>query len=779
MSFVPGGADDVSNFTLANNKTYTVIFDTARNWIASNNMSITNSNSAPVNQGIAFDNNDGSYAVTGYNNLNGLQIDNTNLFLNNAGGFVVKYDANGTGVWEHETGTGRGLDVDIDADGNVYTSGWLDGAPFAGFGLGLNAFGNPVEYNATGNSATGTGRHAYWGMFDKYGNAMWAEFVGGVDMRASNIIFTDNGPLAVSGEYNDSFDAYQLNAIPYNNNIEVYNFLLNYQQPDCFGVGFDTELIDTILCEGNDFSYTVDVSYDSASTTYEWIDLNTGNPVPGQTSNTFDITGAVEADGGFFQLVATNGCGQTQTSNTLRIGVTDAPLVLLPDTANGCESLLGNNFGSLRPQIVSAGTTTYEWFKDGTSLGTQTEPAYEFSPYTNADAGTYVISVTDACGTTDDTVVVVTQDQPYIVQDFPAQFELCSGQTAQLLATVGSIDTLAFDLIFNGAVNSSLTGQTGSQFGITLDGNVPAIFGATVRLDFSGSCANVSTTTTTIVQGAANPTIDTQPVDATVNAGDDASFTVEASGSDLTYQWLKDGVALTDGGNISGATTATLTISNAAAADAGDYTVEVTGGCANGTVTSDPATLTIGGCEDPAIVAAPTGAATRPAGTILNLNVTATGDGLVYQWFKDVTAMTDGGNITGATAATLTLDPLAQADAGTYYCEVSGDCGSPVQTGDYVLTIGPASRPDLSAVGISVYPNPTEGTLFVEFEAAQRTELSAVLMDLSGRTIQAWDALNTTAGATNTLELNDVATGLYILELRGEGFRAQQRIAVR
>jgi len=59
--------------------------------------------------------------------------------------------------------------------------------------------------------------------------------------------------------------------------------------------------------------------------------------------------------------------------------------------------------------------------------------------------------------------------------------------------------------------------------------------------------------------------------------GDTASFTVVASGgSPLSYQWSRGGTNLTDAGNISGATNATLIISNAQLSDATNYTVTVT-----------------------------------------------------------------------------------------------------------------------------------------------------------------------------------------------------------
>ena len=83
-----------------------------------------------------------------------------------------------------------------------------------------------------------------------------------------------------------------------------------------------------------------------------------------------------------------------------------------------------------------------------------------------------------------------------------------------------------------------------------------------------------------------------QPEDQTVCTGGSASFTVTTIGDDLSFAWYKDGLgALADGGNISGASTATLTISPATTADAGDYYVVVSG--PGGELTSEMATLTV------------------------------------------------------------------------------------------------------------------------------------------------------------------------------------------
>ncbi|MEO5957837.1 MAG: glycosyl hydrolase, partial [Opitutaceae bacterium] len=105
-----------------------------------------------------------------------------------------------------------------------------------------------------------------------------------------------------------------------------------------------------------------------------------------------------------------------------------------------------------------------------------------------------------------------------------------------------------------------------------------------------------------------------QPQLAVVGAPLALSVTARDDGP-LTYQWSKNGIA------IPGATAATHSVATATAADAGDYTVAVTG--ALGTLKSDPATVTIAATDTGRIVnlsvraTAGTGAQTLIAGFVL------------------------------------------------------------------------------------------------------------------------------------------------------------------
>ena len=90
------------------------------------------------------------------------------------------------------------------------------------------------------------------------------------------------------------------------------------------------------------------------------------------------------------------------------------------------------------------------------------------------------------------------------------------------------------------------------------------------------------------------PMISNQPSDQLdINEGQNATFTVMASGIMLIYQWMKDGAVISDIADLySGTMSGTLTVESVDASDEGEYTVSVMN--TEATVVSMPvATLTV------------------------------------------------------------------------------------------------------------------------------------------------------------------------------------------
>ncbi|MCZ7641008.1 MAG: immunoglobulin domain-containing protein [Verrucomicrobia bacterium] len=90
------------------------------------------------------------------------------------------------------------------------------------------------------------------------------------------------------------------------------------------------------------------------------------------------------------------------------------------------------------------------------------------------------------------------------------------------------------------------------------------------------------------------PTVTSPPLSQQVAVGTTATFTVAATGTQpLSYQWLRNGAALSDGGRITGSATAQLSLANAQLSDTAQYAVIVLNTA--GSVRSPAAQLTVAG----------------------------------------------------------------------------------------------------------------------------------------------------------------------------------------
>jgi uncharacterized repeat protein (TIGR03803 family) len=108
----------------------------------------------------------------------------------------------------------------------------------------------------------------------------------------------------------------------------------------------------------------------------------------------------------------------------------------------------------------------------------------------------------------------------------------------------------------------------------------------------SNTLGSVASSNAVLQVAVSGPTIVTQPTSQTVAPGATVAFSVTAAGNlPLTYRWQKDGTALSDGGNLFGSGTSTLTLTNVTEANNGSYAIVVTN--VLGSITSTPATLSV------------------------------------------------------------------------------------------------------------------------------------------------------------------------------------------
>jgi len=178
------------------------------------------------------------------------------------------------------------------------------------------------------------------------------------------------------------------------------------------------------------------------------------------------------------------------------------------------------------------------------------------------------------------------------------------------------------------------------------------------------------------------PSIVTQPVSHSVTAGQIANFSVATTGSaPLTYQWMKNGVAIS-GANSSNYSTPVTTITDNGAR----FSVSVSN--ASGTAISNSALLTVTApIIAPAITLQPL-AQSVTAGQAATFSVATTGTApMTFQWSRN------GSPIIGATSSLYTTALTVASDNGSQFTvRVSNSAGN-VLSIPATLTVKPVTTP--------------------------------------------------------------------------------------
>ncbi|WP_221029575.1 immunoglobulin domain-containing protein [Actomonas aquatica] len=347
-----------------------------------------------------------------------------------------------------------------------------------------------------------------------------------------------------------------------------------------------------------------------------------------------------------------------------------------------------------------SGALTYQWRKDGTPIDGGTDSTLELSALTAADAGDYDVIVTSDLGSATSPAATLEIVAPPTITSDPIDVAVPLGEPASFAVAYSASGVATVQWFFNDDPIVGATGDTLNLTAVTLDD----------AGDYTAAVTNevgttVSASATLTVQTA--PEISVAPVGGTFDPAATVELSVEATGNPMpTYQWFKDGEAITD------AMAATLTLTGVTRADAGSYTVTVTN--VVDAVTSGPAVVVVN--YAPGITSQPVDV-DAVEGDRVELSVIA--DGLpapTYQWFFN------GGELFGRTDATLVIDSANAGHNGFYTVEVTNAFGSDTSDpAEVVVAFAPI-----------VISHPTDTTV----NAGSTLELSAQVIGLPTPTLQ-------------------------------------------
>jgi len=262
------------------------------------------------------------------------------------------------------------------------------------------------------------------------------------------------------------------------------------------------------------------------------------------------------------------------------------------------------------------------------------------------------------------------------------------------------------------------------------------------------------------------PGVTTEPTNQTACAGSSVSFVVNASGTNLTYQWRKGTTNLSNAGNISGANSAILTIDSVSVSDTSStYNVIIHGSFSPGD-TSPDVSLMLNAA--PAITTGPAGQ-TACVGSSVSFPIAATGTGITYQWRKGTVNLTDGGNISGVTTNTLTIDSVNMSDTTSgYNVVITGTCLPNDTSVSATLTLCPTgiiSVANGNTTGaVTIYPNPFSTSINILINDALRiNNVELRIYNVLGQSV-----MNTVITKQLTvLETDNLPPGIYIYNVIG------------
>ncbi|MBD2755915.1 beta strand repeat-containing protein [Spirosoma validum] len=455
---------------------------------------------------------------------------------------------------------------------------------------------------------------------------------------------------------------------------------------------------------------------------------NTANVSAGSALISFDTQGSVDASNNWW------GCNGGPTSCADKAyrypgsssgTLTTTPYLQLRTTAASSPLCSGNSTGITAGFTVnSAGTAiaasnlsafTGVPITFNTTLGTMSS-AQTTIQATGTATATFTAGTTPGSGTVNAVVdnvpandatarASITVNAAPVITDQPDNATTCSGTTVSFNAAATGSGTLSYQwykgttALANGATGtgSTLSGATTATLTIINPGSADAATNYNLRVSSTAGCSVTATNASLVVN--IPPAISSQPANTSGCAGNTVSFGVTANGSGtLSYQWYKGTTALANGAtgtgsSIGGATTASLSISNASPTDnASNYNVRISSSTGCTPTTSTNASLVV--IAPPVISSQPVSGSSVQVGGSVRVVVSVSGQVTSYQWYRE------GAIISGQTSATLNLTNLQLSQAGSYSLVASNGCGS-VTSGVFSLTV---LGSDLSPI---IYARPT------------------------------------------------------------------------
>lgn len=507
----------------------------------------------------------------------------------------------------------------------------------------------------------------------------------------------------------------------------------------------------TVTAAGTTPSYQWQVSTDGGTT---WTDIAAANAAALTVSNV-----NIAMNNNRYRVVINNACPSAVTSAGALLTVTDAAGITTgPVNSNTCLN------GDASFSVTASGSTlTYQWqvSTDGganyTDITGATSATFNITGATAAMNNNRYRVVVFSCGPvgTTSAAAILTVTNPANITAQPTAATVCPNDNAVFSVTLnGTSLTYQWQVSTDGGtVYNNIAGATAAT--LTVTAVTANMNNYRYRVIVNGTCT-VNLISAAAVLNVNQPVnITSDPVNAEECAGQNAIFTVAASGTSLTYQWqvsVNGGpfVNLSNTAPYSGVNTNILTVTGVTTSMNGYSFRAIVDGPPCGAVNSGVGTLTVFSLPAAVLVAAEYSAILPSTPSGLYVTVSPAGN-YTYQWTRD------NGILPGVTGSSypLNLDRL-----GNYSVTVFDVNGCSVTTNLVSITDSASSQ-------LFVYPNPSQGQFQVRYYNATNTATARTIVVYDAKGARVYKAAYTVAGPYDMMlvDIPRASNGTYIVYL--------------
>jgi hypothetical protein len=359
--------------------------------------------------------------------------------------------------------------------------------------------------------------------------------------------------------------------------------------------------------------------------------------------------------------------GQAAADN-YRVRISDASSPSVNDESAANFSIGGAPMITAQPQgstvcegeplslsiAASGGGLSYQWYFNNSEVPGATMSSYTVPVSSPFLSGSYKCIVSSPCGSNvESNEVTVTVNLKTVISGHPESGNVCQGQNLTLAVTAAG-ENISYQWMKDG---NNISGANSATYQIM---NATANDAGSYTCFVDGECGSDLTSSPAELTVGTATSISEGPMSQDACEGSELVLSVSAEGTNVMYQWKKDG------NDIAGATESSFTIAEFSASDVAVYTCEVTGDCGEAKTTDDAVIK----MKPLAVITSQPSGGTVLEGENFSIEVAADGENLMWQWFKD------DQEIGGATSNKLELANVAQSDAGFYYVQITNDCGT-------------------------------------------------------------------------------------------------------